>query len=264
MPPTRPKKTSNLDDVPENLSSDTKLIIQTVERKIEEMKADFENLRREFNDRLDKKNLEILRLSDDNFLRDRITKLENTMDEEDAYVRRDTIIISGNSVPEVTSGEICSDLAVHLIKDKLKLQLRETDISVAHRLGKKPTNQVADKRSIMVKLCRRDTKRDILTARRNLTVASEPSFFINESLTPKRRTILYALRQMKKAHPSILASCSSFDGRVYAYTKPLTPSHHSTTGRPTRHLVNTHSSLVEFCRTYIKKPLDTFLESWDH
>ena len=114
-----------------------------------------------------------------------------------------------------------------------------------------------------MKLCRSDTKREILMAKRNFSDRSS-SLFINESLTPRRRTILFALRQMKRAHPTLVTGCSSIDGRIYAYTKPDPISDPNSRPRNIRHLVNTHEKLVEFCRHFVMKPLDTFLDSWNH
>ena len=154
------------------------------------------------------------------------------------------MIFSGNSVPEASHGEICSNIIQKLVQDELKIKLKPEDISVAHRLGKKPINQVPDKRGIIVKLCRRETKRELLMAKRSLPRTNSSSLFINESLTPKRNTILYALRQMKKAHPNIIAGCSSYDGRIYAYTKttPDSSAFRETTSSPAtrnvRHLIN--------------------------
>ena len=199
------------------------------------------------------------------------------MDEEDAYVRRDTIIFSGSAVPPVVNGEICANIVTDLAKDKLRMQIRDGDISTAHRLGKKPTTQGPDKRSIIVKLCRRDLKTEILQAKKNLVSTRNSTLYINESLTPRRSTILYTLRRIKRTHPSVVVGCSSFDGRVYAYTKPAptrssaqTQDGESATAdsnqrpRNVRHLINTHDSLVNFCRKYVKQPLDNFLESWSH
>ena len=64
---------------------------------------------------------------------------------------------------------------------------------------------------------------------------------------------------MKRAHPNIVSGCSSVEGRIYVYTKPSSSSGGSS--RDLRHLVNDQETLVDFCREYIKQPLDLFLES---
>ena len=194
-------------------------------------------------------------------LETKIAKLESTFDDEDAYVRRDTVIFNGTEIPPSTPGEICSNIIRDVIKKKLKINLQPSDISVAHRSGKKPLNQTPDRRGIHVKFCRRDTKREIMMTKRD---NSDPqhTLYNNDCLTPKRRTILFALRQMKKKFPGLVKGCTTQDGRVYAYTPP--PASAPATARDRKHLIITHDALVEFCREFVKLPLDTFLDSWNH
>ena len=90
--------------------------------------------------------------------------MEEKIDDADAYERRDTIILSGNDVPSVTHGEIVSDIVCGVVRDRLKLGMDVTDISAAHRLGPKPKSQGPDRRKIIVKLCRRERKYDLITA----------------------------------------------------------------------------------------------------
>ena len=92
----------------------------------------------------------------------------------------------------------------------------ESDISVAHRLDRKPANQVVDRRNIVVKFCRRDTKSELQYACRQ----ERPSYYINESLTPLRSRILYIQRKMKRetAHQKIISGCRSIDGSVFVWT----------------------------------------------
>ena len=259
-----------MEPIDENLSNDGKIIISIMNKRFSEIQKEFSQL-------LICKNEEIDRLKTlVHNLAQKVDKLEDSMDDEDAYVRRDTIILSGSAVPEVQNGEICSNVVCDLVKDKLHLQVRDGDISTAHRLGKKPTTQGPDKRSIVAKLCRRDLKNEILHAKKSQVSTRQSTLYVNESLTPRRSTIMYTLRRMKRAHPNIVAGCSSYDGRVYVYTKPTatqssaqavdpsSPGDSNPRRKNVRHLVNTHKSLVEFCRTFIKKPLDNFLESWNH
>ena len=191
-----------------------------------------------------------------------VSKLRNLVDEEDAYVRRDTVILSGTSIPEVAPGEICSNIARELFKEKLKLSVDCNEISAAHRLGSKRQAQGSDKRPIVVKFCRRDMKRQILftksdNSNRNATL------WTNESLTPKRRTIMYALRKIKRENPECMTGCNTLEGHCFAYTK--TPrSVPKSRVHDRKHVVNTHEALVEFCRDVIKKPLDDYLDAWNH
>lgn len=217
----------------------------------------FKELKQEFTQAMAAKNTEIDELKAQvSALKKTVSKLEGTIDDQDAYERRDTIIISGNSLPEATRGEISSNVVCQVLKDRLKVELPPNEISTAHRLGKKPPTQTPDKRPFIIKLCRRDTKRTLLQAARSQNSSSP--IYINESLTPKRRTILFALRQMKKAHPQLVTGCTSTDGKIFAFTK------NPAGGNDSRHLVNTHEDLVFFCREYVKLPLDSFLDNWSH
>ena len=145
-----------------------------------------------------------------------------------------------------------------IVKDKLKFVLPQSEINIAHRLGRKTTAQAPDKRPIIVKFCRREGKQKLMEASRRQSSGSR-RLFVNESLTPKRRSMLYALRQMKRAHPDIVLGCTSMDGRVFAFTKPRLPG-----ARNMRHLLSTKDDLQAFCRDYVKKSLDTFLSTWTH
>ena len=78
-------------------------------------------------------------------LNERMTKMENLIDDEDAYVRRESLIFSGTNVPPAANGEICANVAHHVLKDKMKFEINPNDISVCHRLGPKPQNKAADK-----------------------------------------------------------------------------------------------------------------------
>ena len=185
-------------------------------------------------------------------------RLCSFLDDEDAYTHRETLILNGTELPAPTPGEICSNIVRDVVKKKLKITLQPNDISVAHRSGKKPNNQSVDRRGIHVKFCRRDTKRENMMAKCD---NSDPqhTLFTNECLTPKRRSILFALRQMKKKFPAIVKGCTTQDGRVYAFTPSST-----TASRDRKHLVNTHDALVQFCRDFIQEPLENFLASWNH
>ena len=203
------------------------------------------------------------------FLKKRVHVLEGLVDDEDAYVRRETIIFSGTEIPASTQGEICNNVIRDVIRKKLKINLQESDISVAHRAGKKRNTQGPDRRGIQVRFCRRDIKRQIMLTKRD---NSDPNhtLYSNESLTPKRRSILFALRKMKKMFGSIVKGCISQDGRVYAFTpnsaapqssQPGTRSRDgaSTRLRDRKHLINTQEALESFCQEYLQQPLDSFL-----
>ena len=218
------------------------------------MMQEFSKLRNEFSESLRSKTQEIDQLkSQVGELRQKVDKLETNLDDADAYERRDTLIISGSSVPAATTGENCSSLVQNLARSALSIELPLTEINTVHRLGKKPDNQVPDKRPIILKLCRRDTKHQLVSAARRMRPSN---LFVNESLTAPRRKILHVLRMMKRSHPNLLNGCSSYDGNIYAYTK-------DGSSRNQRHLVNSYPMLVAFTREHIRVPIETFLDSWE-
>jgi hypothetical protein len=184
-------------------------------------------------------------------LRKTVAKLEEKVEDSDAYERRDTLVISGPGMLPATAAEICSALVCSIVREKLKINLLPTNISTVHRLGRKPLNQQPDTRNIIMKLCRRDVKRDLLFACRQL----KPDIYIKESLTPSRNTILDVLRKIKAAHPGKVHGCSYMDGRVYALMKtPDTDADNILDNtRRSKVFINSYSKLVEFCNTNIKR-----------
>ena len=97
-------------------------------------------------------------MSDEIFvLRKGVVELEDKIEDNESYERRDTVIVSGDGIPAVTDNEDSSKIVTQLIKDKINLIVNPADISVAHRLGRKP-DQGPNKRKIVIKLCRRETK----------------------------------------------------------------------------------------------------------
>ena len=187
-------------------------------------------------------------------LENRISKLDDSLDSADAYERRDTLIISGE-VPEVRPDENCKSLVMDLLRNQTRLIVDSCDISVAHRIGKKPINQDKDTRNIIFKLVRRDLKYDILSACRKI----RPKFYINESLTPVRSSIMYTLRKIRKKHPSKLLFCRASEGNVFAFV----PRNDDTAehGGPSRKvLLNTRLALESFIRDEIKESPDSYLD----
>ena len=84
----------------------------------------FKDLRNDFKNNLEAKDKEIEILQQDlQDVRRTVRKLEDSIDDQNAYERRDTIIISGSHIPKATTGENCSDIVRQLIKEKLKIEL---------------------------------------------------------------------------------------------------------------------------------------------
>lgn len=184
-------------------------------------------------------------------LEDKITQLEERFDDEDAYIRRETLILSGEEVTRYHESENCADIVRKVIKDNLHIELKPEDISVSHRLGRKSVAQGPDKRSITAKFCRRDLKREILLAARS---QKPRECYINESLTPLRQKISAALRRAKKRPNSTVSGHLTIDGRIFAWAKSSTPGE-----RNTRHCINTIPALEDFCLKNLGCPASELL-----
>ena len=176
--------------------------------------------------------------------------LQSDIDNNDQYERRDTLILSGPQVPEATAEENPKQIIHELFRRHLNLQIDPSNISIAHRLGRKPSSS-PDKRNIIFKLCRRDTVTDIMHSCRLFRNMDGPQpFYVNASLTPLRNKIFYALRMLKKKFPHKISSCSSQNGNIAAYipsptsSAPGGPGRVSARGR--RYLLNTRQDLDDF------------------
>ncbi|KAK3892402.1 hypothetical protein Pcinc_003772 [Petrolisthes cinctipes] len=70
-------------------------------------------------------------------LENRVSQLENQIDDVSQYERRDTVIISGPSIPQETNSESAADVVLDTIRETLKINISRNDINVPHRLGSK-------------------------------------------------------------------------------------------------------------------------------
>ena len=138
----------------------------------------------------------------------------------------------------------------------LQVSIADTDINTSHRIGPKPNNQTVDRRSFIVKFCRRDLKRELIAASKRM---KNRNFYISENLTPTRRNIFKTLRNLKREHPDLVKGVSVYEGKVFAYTKSES---NSPNPRDKRHLLNSMDSLSLFCENYVKKPLEDFLSEF--
>ena len=182
-------------------------------------------------------------------LSERVGRLEERIDDEDAYIRRDSLIFSGDAI-QAADNTNCTTSLIALFRSKLNITVNPTDISVSHRLGKNSVNQGPDRRNIVAKFCRRDLKRDILAAARRMKPAN---FYANESLTTVRQKINRALRNAKKDHANVISGLTSIDGRIFIWRKnPDGP-------RDVRHCINTLEKLEEFCQRNLGVSSTNFL-----
>ena len=186
-------------------------------------------------------------------LKKTVSYLQDKADDQEAYDRREQMIISGPSIPAFQTGEICSSVVTNLLRDKLNINVSVDDISVSHRLGRASNSQGPDRRNIIVKFCRRERKSDVLRACR---LVKPQGFFANESLTPVRRTISHALRKAKKDFAQI-SGTTTIDGSVYVWVKPPNPN--AAGARDTRVTVNTMAKLHSFFENTLGGTLENYV-----
>ena len=200
-----------------------------------------------------KENLVSVLSSEVTSLKKKVAILEEKIDDQEAYERRDTIVLSGKSLPPVGPDENTITTACKLFQEKLRIVVDPTEISVAHRLGRKPISQRPDTRKIIIKFCRRNTKVDLLAAARRMKV---PEFFLNESLTPTRQSIHFALRKAKRECPEIVSGTNTFDGKVFVWVKPPNPG--APGARNLRTPINSYAQLENFCTRTLNLPATRF------
>ena len=98
---------------------------------------------------------------------------------------------------------------------------------------------------------RRDVKSEVLAASRRV---KSSNLYANESLTPTRQNIAFALRKAKKEFPSIVNGTTTIDGKVYVFVKSSNQA-----ARDSRILVNSMDKLEDFCVSTLQQPMERFL-----
>ena len=196
---------TNVDSLFANLCEENKTLVRIMKVIISlQFKKEIETLK----DELQRKDTEMKQLkSEVKDLKSKVTTLENHIDDVEQYERRDTIILTGPSVPPETPTENTKSLTVDVIKEKLRINMKDNCISVAHRLGAKH-NQT--NRPIIVKLVNRSLKYELVGA----CIKLKPEIYINESLTPKRLNIMKKVLAIRKQHKQKFEQCYTKDGKI--------------------------------------------------
>ena len=225
-----------------------------------EMNNSFIVIFNEQNSKITTLETEIKELKDSNHaLKEAVSSLENRIDENEAYEKKATLILSGEELPsmeqESEKPEKTLEIALGLFKSKLKLSgIKAEDISIAHRLGMNPKASSTLKRDIMVKFSRRDPKNTVLSAARKLQVKD---FYVSEQLTARRRIIAAALRKAKKSFPDKIHATRSDQGSIYVWIKPPRPEEPGASNFKDK--INTMEKLAFFCETTLEAPLESIL-----
>ena len=188
-------------------------------------------------------------------LRTELNKVQKFADDQDAYTRRESLIFSGDSIPPAGENENCPQTVRKIIRDTLKLSF-EPLISTAHRLGKPPSPNAPDRRDLIAKFVIRDQKHKVYSEARIKKIAG---LYVNESLTPVRKSISFALRNMKKSADlnGLVTGTTTHNGRVFVFHKPS-----RTAPKEARNLkteINSMEQLSSFCVGFLQEPLSKFL-----
>ena len=132
---------------------------------------------------------------------EKIIILEQTLDDERQLAKKDTLIFSG-PVVDSDSADLQS-MMVNNLTTKLRITPEKASTIQFNKLGDA-------KNIVAAKIESEDTRRDLFKAAKSMKPGD---FFISESLTSKRRTLLYQLRKLKKTQR--IHSAFSFYGDIF-------------------------------------------------
>ena len=198
-----------------------------------------------------------------------VQQLRDSIDDNNQYERKDTIVLSGEAIPKEEEGENCKAKLINSINDTLGLEtpLIDRDINICHRVGKKPNPPGPRPRAIYVKLCRRDVIPEIYAKCRQVR---PDNFFVSDSQTPLRSKISYMLRQLKKKDPSKIAAVVTSRGDPVALIPLLRSSQRQRSSAenpakvPTKRVtITTKLQLDYFVRDHFQTTLQELNLPWN-
>lgn len=245
------RMTNNFDKMIQEKDARIEALEHEIDNKIEQVVDTFQHLLQEKHSKIEELEQQVVTLEN------KVDGLEEKLEDTESYERRDTVVISGSAIPQAIDDEDSVTVATTLIKEKIGIVLNPTEVSIAHRMGKKPDTQTQDKRSIIMKLCRREMKQELLKACKTV---KPKDIFVNESLTRIRSTVLYGLRQAKKKYPERISGCGSNEGKVFVWLKPPNPKAHM--ARNTRMTVNTRGKFEDLCKNILKCKSSELVKLW--
>lgn len=172
-----------------------------------------------------------------NTLEQKVYDLENQIDNVNQYERRDTIIVSGPSLPREIHDENSAEVVVKAVRDNLKINIQPTDINVAHRLVNKVRPNTNN--PIIVKLHSRQKKEEIIGA----CITMKPNIFINESLTPKRLALFKTIWNIRRENRQLFQQCYTKDGKIYIKLRCSNQKHIVTNEQTLNSFLDMHPAL---------------------
>lgn len=221
------------EDTCNGISEEGKTIVHLLTNKFEKAVQEIKNLIAIKDAKISELERDLITLKKENVdLRDRI-------DDVEASQRNDTVVMSGDLVPDGSPNEATTEVFAGVIKEHLKIKMAPEDVCDAFRVGRRTLKQGSDRRNILIKLRHSKVKSNLITSCKTV---KPKGLYINESLTPQRSAILYALRQAKRRFPGKIDGCGSQDGRTYVWVK--TPDEKA---KNTKHYINSQNMLENFC-----------------
>ena len=187
-----------------------------------------------------------------------VVKLEQQIDKNSAHEQKNALPMAGTIPPP--SCITCRGLKVHCAganSRKHAPSVSYWDISMAHRIAVKPKIQGEDKGNIMFKLCNRYVKQHIF---KSCNVVKPDNFYINESLTPLRNTILYVMWQTKKKHPSVINMQLQFIRRQCGVWLHAASASAKTKSR--KIIINVKKELDLFLLQELNVKTTAFIDTW--
>ena len=213
-------------------------------------------IRDEFNNSIKARDEKIVSLENElSAVKERLGRLEERTEDNESYERRDSLIFSGPKLPPYSGNENCVQIVRNLAREHLKISIPENEISVAHHLGSRNAAGSQNKRSIIAKFCRRNTKTDLLASARQMKIEN---LYVNECLTPQQRTIGFVLRKLKKDYPARISGSTTIDGKHYVWMKSQNSS--TQNARNTKIPIGTIEKLRGFCLNQFQKPLGEYID----
>ena len=187
--------------------------------EIENLKTENEKIQGELHDiQVDKETLQ----SENQSLKLHVQSIQHTVIAQrelcldlQQYTRRNCMVING--IAE-TEEEDTDQKIKDMIKEKLDMELNDSDIDRTHRIGKSSHEKP---RAIVVKLTRYNIRQKIMKNRKMLKGSD---IYINELLTPFTSTLLKRPRDLVR-EAYWVKSAWTWDGRVYIYVHPAGQDH---------------------------------------
>ena len=128
----------------------------------------------------------------------RMTNTQQELDRLEQYTRKNSVRLFGiGEQAEETSVET---LAVQVLKDKLKIDVKENDIEIAYRAGKyrrEGRRDVIKARPVLIKFASHKMKVKVMKAKKEFKGSQ---FWITEDLTKQNAEKMKALNQMRIAN----------------------------------------------------------------